>query len=631
MGILLDQFLNKYAYTDFHELNADWMIRTMISLISQVEDFVSLNAVKYADPIQWNIISQYEKNTIVIDPQTGTAYISVQPVPSGVTIYNTDYWTEVFSLDHFITAANNNFTLRVDNDTLTSTYTLNVGDWIIWNYILYKANATIIPGDQYVEGSNIIRLTVEEVVQNIYDYFHIYIGALSDLNTTDKTNIVYSINETLTYINDICGYSSELLTTDKNNLVHAINEVLTTLSLEIGDLNNLATSDKTSVVNAINETLNYINDICGDRAELLTDDKNNLVHAINELSRRNILSTHKYIFVGDSYGTVTYNWVNSFVGYAGIPATNYYNACVAGYGFNRGGYNGFLEELQTAYGAVDDPDEINDIIIIGGINDTDSTWDFGGELTAIANTATYIATYFPNASVYIGFVGGMEYDSPLYTDPANTQNNDIIPKIVECWKISGGFKWHYINNIENIYKWHDNISSDGLHPTANGANAIGIALTSALAGVSTTLTHYESPANVTINPLSSGSFSGTPTLTNYFVDNNLTTFDLNDVNLINISVAPNSGPIPVLSIPNMLQRCAKKSGDCSGTATGFIALIDSNNVTRFKMCTFNCQFYNGNLTVDMLVINDAGSGYESDQITAINIPYVKMFAHTMIM
>ena len=79
MGALLQQFMNKYPYTDFHELNADWLIKTLMEMINQVENFVSLNAIKYADPIQWNITKQYEKNTIVIDPLSGTAYISVKP------------------------------------------------------------------------------------------------------------------------------------------------------------------------------------------------------------------------------------------------------------------------------------------------------------------------------------------------------------------------------------------------------------------------------------------------------------------------------------------------------------------------------------------------------------------------
>lgn len=91
---LFDQF----PYTNFHELNLTWILDALKAIQTTTEQFVAINSLKYADPIQWNITSQYEKNTIVIDPQNGTAYISVQPVPSGVSLTNEDYWTVVFDL-----------------------------------------------------------------------------------------------------------------------------------------------------------------------------------------------------------------------------------------------------------------------------------------------------------------------------------------------------------------------------------------------------------------------------------------------------------------------------------------------------------------------------------------------------
>ena len=92
---LFDQF----PYTNFHELNLDWLLRMMKELNNTVENFVALNTIKYADPIQWNITTQYEANTVVIDPNTGTAYISSKPVPAGVLLTNTDYWSVIFTLD----------------------------------------------------------------------------------------------------------------------------------------------------------------------------------------------------------------------------------------------------------------------------------------------------------------------------------------------------------------------------------------------------------------------------------------------------------------------------------------------------------------------------------------------------
>lgn len=200
MGTLLQQFMNKYPYTDFHELNADWLIKTLMEMINQVENFVSLNAIKYADPIQWDIVRQYEKNTVVIDPLTGTAYISVQPVPSGVALTRTEYWTVVFDLGSFVTRAAKNFTNRYEADTtLTATFASSQGDWLVWGDVLYEALTAINIGDQYVIGTNIRHFTMEEVVNAITAA----IGDLDDLPTTDKSSVVNAIIEVVTNLNAV--------------------------------------------------------------------------------------------------------------------------------------------------------------------------------------------------------------------------------------------------------------------------------------------------------------------------------------------------------------------------------------------------------------------------------------------
>ena len=89
----------EYPYTDSGRYNADWMLNELKRLSIEMVDFVKLNTIKYADPINWDIAKQYEANTVVIDANTGKAYLSVAPVPSGVSISDTNYWEPILTLD----------------------------------------------------------------------------------------------------------------------------------------------------------------------------------------------------------------------------------------------------------------------------------------------------------------------------------------------------------------------------------------------------------------------------------------------------------------------------------------------------------------------------------------------------
>ena len=247
---------NEYPYRNLTDLNLDYILNAIKTFQNDVTNFVSINAIKYANPIQWDITRQYEKNTIVIDPVSGTAYISVAPVPSGIALTREEYWSVVFDLSMFIVRAAKNFTNRYEAETtITATFPTAAGEWVVWGDTLYRALSNIIAGDQYVIGSNIERITVEEIKNEIYQAFNNIIGDLADLDTTAKTNLVAAINEVVTALADTAGDLADLDTSDKSNLVAAINEVVTTLADIAGDLADLDTSDKSNLVAAINEVV----------------------------------------------------------------------------------------------------------------------------------------------------------------------------------------------------------------------------------------------------------------------------------------------------------------------------------------------------------------------------------------
>lgn len=100
-------FFNTYPYTDFHELNLDWIIKTIKDLDAVMKDFVALNKITWGG--DWDISKSYTKWTIV-DDGSGNGYLSIKAVPSGINLNNTNYWVQVTSYSALYTAFNSRIT-----------------------------------------------------------------------------------------------------------------------------------------------------------------------------------------------------------------------------------------------------------------------------------------------------------------------------------------------------------------------------------------------------------------------------------------------------------------------------------------------------------------------------------------
>ena len=322
---LFDQF----PYTNFHELNLDWLIKLIKELENTVNNFVALNTIKYADPIQWNITTQYEANTVVVDPQTGTAYISSKAVPAGVALTNTDYWSVIFTLD--IISANKNLTLRDDGSNVLATFASNADDWLLWNGTLYKVSQAININEAYVEGYNLTRYTVELFIADYIQAINDAIGDLDDLTTSDKSSIVSAVNELVTTI----GNLADLTTTDTSSIVSAVNELVTT----IGDLADLTTSDKSSIVSAINELVSSIGSVTASMAYYFVEDyktdNNDYVDAIHAaladmsmggtlvMPKECVISTNKtididpFVFCSNGNQPLIFDFNGTYISYTG--------------------------------------------------------------------------------------------------------------------------------------------------------------------------------------------------------------------------------------------------------------------------------------------------------------------------
>lgn len=420
-----------FPYTNFHELNLDWILKMLQQIDKTMDEFVAINALKYADPIQWNITTQYEKNTIVIDPQTGTAYISVAPVPTGVSLSNPDYWTVVFDLGQFVVRASKNFANTYEADTtLTATVSTAAGSWIVWGDTLYKALVNITAGDSYVIGGNIAHFTMEDVI-----------GHLEDLNTTDKSNVVAAINEIVTNL------AAEVLARQNAD----------------GDLNNLTTTDKSSLVAAINEIMTvHLNNL----VNAINNEANARTNADNEL--RELIGNMHWIFIGDSYnaganpdGDPFNPYGNRIINKLGL--TESYSAGLDGAAFTSSGY---LAVLQGIENNVTYPEHITDIMVCGGYNDRILS---AADITSgISDFVAYCHSQYPNARVHVGCIGRHRGDTTIQT----AIHNISLMSFMQCVNYGATF----IKDSDLCLHTYANFTSDNIHPNDNGQEEIATAL-----------------------------------------------------------------------------------------------------------------------------------------------------------
>jgi hypothetical protein len=143
----------QFPYTNFHELNLDWVLNTIKTMQTEFRDFISQNSIKYADPIQWDITKQYERNTVVVDI-TGNGYLSVKAVPGGISIDRTEYWTIIGNFSALWGGVKNSITLEDEGHSTAATKARVIGDLVWLNNDLIEVTANMSEGTVYVIGTN---------------------------------------------------------------------------------------------------------------------------------------------------------------------------------------------------------------------------------------------------------------------------------------------------------------------------------------------------------------------------------------------------------------------------------------------------------------------------------------------
>lgn len=153
----------EFPHTRTYDNDLGWLIKHVWEVVHEMEIFVNLNEIKFADPIQWSIARQYEKSTVVVDPWDGTAYLSTQPVPAGVSLMDENYWTPIFNYGEIVDTLRHQITDTVtDPESDRASIYIPQYAMLWWRSELYMALQDIQIGDTLEPGVNIESITLEE-------------------------------------------------------------------------------------------------------------------------------------------------------------------------------------------------------------------------------------------------------------------------------------------------------------------------------------------------------------------------------------------------------------------------------------------------------------------------------------
>ena len=307
----------QFPYTNFHDLNLDWILRAIRSMDKKLDEFVASNVLSYADPIQWDIETQYAKNTVVIDPKTGTAYMSINPVPVGQLLTNKYYWQPIFNYDEIVNTLKKQIAAVQADQHDTIHVEVNRGDLVWVANKLYRMTKSLAAGSKVIENENAVPVTVEEIINDIDERLNKEISDRESADTTITNNLNKEISD-----------RSKLIKADENN-----NTVIETS-------NKLIESSQSREITAIDGETHR-----GDQFRILT---NKAMQYSKPISEPNFSEFFGYVPMFDVDG-VGYNLLTYTENTKKLDTLlDFYYANVLHYGADPTGVNDSTEAIQTA-------------------------------------------------------------------------------------------------------------------------------------------------------------------------------------------------------------------------------------------------------------------------------------------
>nr|DAG42434.1 MAG TPA: cell envelope integrity inner membrane protein [Caudoviricetes sp.] len=424
----------------------------IVRKLNEVIDFTKINSIKYADPLMWDITEQYEANTVVVD-KSGNAYLSVQPVPAGIALERTDYWTKIGNFDVLWDNVKKGITPYDEKTSTTASGSRKSGDLVWLDNVLYLVTRNMQAGDRYVVGSNCEETSVSVRLNTIKDELNQAIDDL-DNSLTAKVNAEASArSEADTAIRaELAAESKKRADDDTSIRADLATESATRAEADTA-IKAALTAESTARADADSKLESEI-----DSVKKLVQDK-------------------YYIFQGDSYAGENGEWTALLPQIMGLSDDKYTIIADGGDGFSTKGLpqNLFWNTLVAQADKVPDKNAVTDVVVCGGRNDYYA--NSGDSIkTGMSTYYDTMHSLFPKAKLHIGFIG---WDANTTEVSANKElwlSNACAAYIEWC----GSNGVHYLSGVEYAMHNFDFFKEDGKHPNASGSRVIASAVFQAL-------------------------------------------------------------------------------------------------------------------------------------------------------
>lgn len=328
---------------------------------------------------------------------------------------------------------------------------------------------------------------------------------------------------------------------------------------------------------------------------------------INKTLSKLIMSERNFLFVGDSYASQTATWVTPCVSAAGI--VNYTNLAITGTAFFDGTFLGQIS------GYTGNRDEVTDIVVGGGLNDAKFNTvnaDYNTCKQAIIDFATYAKTNYPNARLWLAFMGNALDDAPLLS--GRTYDKRIWAKW--CYELVGReYGFNIITGADEALGTNvDNFNSDHIHPATSGASAIGFCIANVLAGYEPVRIYPE--LKVSLTPVGNNTIVN-PSAVTYASNNGMIDITISEPFAIQIGQDNPSFSSPTkIDLVTMHQLYFNKR-----CVIPVMARFDNYNLKNFQNVPMVLIFEGNKISCQCDMINSSNTGFETFT-TSINAAQV---------